>query len=59
MLYVVHASLDIHEQHNLVLHNINKDYLYVGIVSFVPYMKGLNLVLSICMGLSFGKVVEG
>ncbi len=36
MLHVVHTSLDIHEQHDLVLHNMNKDYLYVAVVSLIP-----------------------
>jgi hypothetical protein len=30
--HVVHASLDIHEQHDLILHNTNKDYLYIDII---------------------------
>jgi len=37
MLHAVHASLDIHEQRDLVPHNIIKNYLYVGIVSFAPW----------------------
>ncbi len=57
MLYVVHVSLDIHEQHDLVFHNTNKDYLYVNIVSLC-FVRGLNLVLSICMGSSCGKVIK-
>ncbi len=36
MLHVVHISLDIHEQNDLVFHNTNKDYLYVDIISFLP-----------------------
>jgi hypothetical protein len=32
MLHVVHFSLDIHKQYDMVLHNINKDYLYVDVV---------------------------
>jgi hypothetical protein len=36
VLHVIHASLDTHEQHDLVLDNINKDYLYVDVASFVP-----------------------
>jgi hypothetical protein len=35
VLHVVHASLDIHKQHDLVFHNINKDCLYIDIVSLV------------------------
>ncbi len=37
MLHVVYIFLDTHEQHDLVLHNTNKDYLYVSIVSFVSW----------------------
>jgi len=58
MSHVVDVPLDIHEQHNLVFHNTNKDYLYINIV-FFGFVRGLNLVLSIYMGLPFGKVVEG
>jgi hypothetical protein len=36
MLHVVHVSLDIHEQHDSILHNINKKYFYVNIASLVP-----------------------
>jgi len=54
--HVLHISLDIHEQHDLVFHNINKYYLYVDFVSFVPWMA--RIFLSICMGSSFGKVIE-
>ncbi len=57
MLHVDHVSLDICEQHDLVFHNINKDFLYVNVVFYS--MKGLNLVLSICMGSSFGEVAKG
>jgi hypothetical protein len=32
MPHVVDVSLNIHEQHNLVLHNTNKDYLYINVV---------------------------
>ncbi len=56
MLHVVRASLDIHEQHDMVLHNTNKDCLYVGIASISCSIRGLNLILSIYMGSSFGKV---
>jgi hypothetical protein len=35
MLHVVHIFLDTHKQYDMVLHNINKDYLYVGVVSLV------------------------
>ncbi len=52
-----HDSLGIHEQHDLVPHNINQDCLRRHCFYFS--MKGLNIVLSICMGLSFGEVVEG
>ncbi len=36
VVHVVHTSLDNHEQHDLVFHNKNKDYLYVGVTSFAP-----------------------
>jgi hypothetical protein len=36
VLHVVHISVDTHEQHDLVIHNTNKDYLYVDIISFLP-----------------------
>jgi hypothetical protein len=54
MLYVDFVSLDIHKQHDLVLHNINKDCLYV-VILFLFSMRGLNFVSSICMG-SFNVV---
>ncbi len=57
MLHVVDTSLDFHKQHDLIIHNANKDCLYVDIVFFT--LRGLNLVLPICMGSSFCKVVEG
>ncbi len=57
MLHVVHTSLDSHKQHDLIIHNIYKDFLFVDIVIFTP--RGLNLVLPMCMGSSFGKVVKG
>jgi len=37
MLHVVHIFLDIHKQHDLVFHNTNKDYLYIGVVSLAPW----------------------
>jgi hypothetical protein len=58
MPHVVDVSLDFHEQHNLVIDNTNKDYLYINTV-FFSSVSGLNLVLSIYMGLPFGEVVEG
>jgi hypothetical protein len=52
-----HASLDTHKQCDLVFHNTNKDYLYIDVAS--RFVGDLNLILSICMGLSFGKVAKG
>ncbi len=57
MLHVEHIFLDIYEQHEFALHNTNIGCLYVNIVFF--FMKGLNHVLSIYIGSSFGEVVEG
>jgi hypothetical protein len=57
VLHVEHIFLDIYEQHEFALHNTNKDYLYVNIV-FI-FMKGLNHVLSIYIGLSFDEVAKG
>jgi hypothetical protein len=37
VLHVDHASFDICEQHDLVFHNINKDFLYVNVVFLVPW----------------------
>ncbi len=37
MLHVDHASLDILKQHDLVLHNINKNYLYMDVISHVSW----------------------
>ncbi len=37
MLYVDLISLNIHKQHDLVLHNINKDCLYVIVASLVQW----------------------
>jgi hypothetical protein len=45
-------SLDIQEQHYLVLHNTNK-------YCFSLLVRGLNLVSSICMGLSFAVDIIG
>jgi hypothetical protein len=58
VLHVVHVSSDFHKQLDLILHNINKDCLYIDIV-FLNFVRGLNLVLPICVGSSFGKVAEG
>jgi hypothetical protein len=35
MVHVVHVFLDTHEQHDMVFHNINKDYLYVDVVYLI------------------------
>jgi hypothetical protein len=36
VLHVIHTSLNTREQHDLVFHNTNKNYLYVDVASFVP-----------------------
>jgi hypothetical protein len=37
MLHVDHVSLDIHKQHDLILHNTNKYCLYVNVVYPLPW----------------------
>jgi hypothetical protein len=51
MLYVDFSSLDIHKQHDLVFHNINKDCLYVVITFF--FNEGFESCLINLHGLSF------
>jgi hypothetical protein len=43
VLHVVHASLDIHEQHDLVFHNINK--VYYTLTLFLLLHEGLESCL--------------
>ncbi len=57
MLHVDHIFSNIHKQHDLVFHNIKK-ILFVCWCCLSSSMMGLNCVLSICMGLSFGKIVK-
>jgi hypothetical protein len=57
VLHVIHAYLDTHEQHDLVFHNIQR--LFVHRHCFSCFMKGLNGILLIYMGSSFGEDVEG
>ncbi len=35
MIYVDFIFLDVHKQHDLVLHNISKDFLYTIVASFI------------------------
>jgi hypothetical protein len=37
MVHMVHVALDIHEQHDLVLHNTNKKYLSVDVAALTSW----------------------
>jgi hypothetical protein len=52
-----HIYLDIREQHDLIFQKY-KQRLFVHQRRFSYSVMGLNLVLPICMGLSFGEVAK-